>query len=145
MATPPLQAAAPAGFVPEHVMAMVAADGTALAVAAANPLPTVTTLTSSSSTPLAGNATGAIVAGPFVPQLGRAIWLTLSGNWSGSLIVQRSVDGGATLLPLTVGGQSWANFSSNCNEPIGEESVAGASYYLAIAVTAGTLAYRVAQ
>ena len=62
------------------------------------------------------------------------------GTW-----MLRSTDGGTTRLPMTIGGSGWGSFQGNCNEPVAEESVAGATYYLAIAVTSGTLSYRVTQ
>jgi hypothetical protein len=81
----------------------------------------------------------------FVPELDRPIWVSLAGNWTGTVELLRSVDGGATLLPLTVGGIRWGRFTANANEPVADESEAGAAYYLAAAVQTGTLNYRVAQ
>lgn len=98
-------------------------------------------------TPLAGVDTtaGAQDFGPFTPQLGRAIWLTLSGTWSGTTQVLRSTDGGTTRLPLTIAGGAWGSFTANCNEPVTEESDAAATYYLRITLTSGSATYRMAQ
>lgn len=98
-----------------------------------------------SSTPLAGSTSATATVGPFTPQLGRDIWITLSGTWSGTAQVLRSIDGGTTKLPLTVGGQSWASYTANAQEPFGAENVSGATYYLAITITSGTINYRVSQ
>ena len=97
------------------------------------------------SAALAGSVSASTMLGPFQPDLARAIWVTLSGAWVGRVQLLRSVDGGATKLPLTVAGQPWANFTGNANEIAGEETTPGARYYLSVTLTSGTLTYRVAQ
>lgn len=97
------------------------------------------------STPLTGTANASTTVGPFTPQLARAIWIVLSGTWTGTVQVLRSTDGGATKLPLTVAGASWASFTANANEPVAEESDAAATYYLSITLASGSVTYRVAQ
>lgn len=124
----------------------------------------------SSSRPLTGSAdstgytptggakvtTGApnFLIGPFTPQLGREIWVTLSGaGSSGTAQLLRSTDGGATKLGLTVAGQPWGSFpfagitdlAPAANEIVTAETDASATYYLALTVTQGTVNYRVAQ
>lgn len=143
--TSPKLTSAPAGYVPEMALCHVDADGAALVAGVRAPLPVVTAPVAATSTPLEGTASASTLAGPFFPQLGRQIWLTLSGTWAGSVTVQRSTDAGATRLPLTVAGQPWARFTANTQEPVAEETVASASYYLDIALTSGTLAYKVQQ
>jgi hypothetical protein len=144
MASVPL-VQAPGGFVPAAAVCFGALDSAPVPVDAAHPLPVAGTIAAASSAPLAGSTGASGAFGPFVPQLGRAIWLTLSGSWSGTMQVQRSLDGGATRVPLTVAGQAWAMFSANCCEPVAEETVAGATYYLSVTLASGTLAYRVQQ
>ncbi|WP_336961766.1 hypothetical protein [Sphingobium aquiterrae] len=141
----PPQVDAPASFVPQQAIAFGSLGGPAVAVDAANPLPTVARPVAAQSMPLAGSASASGLIGPFQPELGRAIWVTLGGSWTGSVTVKRSVDGGATTQGLTIGGSSWAVFAANVNEPVAEESEAAASYYLDVALTSGTLTYRVAQ
>lgn len=92
---------APAGYVPEHALAFSASDGTAVVVDADNPLPTAATLGAATSTAMTGALSATGTAGPFAPNLGRAIWLSLAGNWTGAVQLLRSMDGGATKLPLT--------------------------------------------
>lgn len=124
----------------------------------------------SSSKPLTGSAdstgytptggakvtTGApnFLIGPFSPQLGREIWLTLSGpGASGTAQLLRSTDGGATKLGLTIVGQSSGSFTfagitdavPGANEIVNAETDASATYYLALTVTQGTVNYRLAQ
>ena len=140
-----LPCAAPAAYVPYHALAFSGPSEEALSVGSDRPLPVTATFGAAASEPLAGSASASAVVGPFLPELGRAIWLTLSGNWAGSVTVKRSTDAGATRLPLTFGGLAWASFTGNANEPVAEESVAGAAYYLDIALVSGTLAYEVAQ
>ncbi|WP_419827855.1 hypothetical protein [Sphingomonas sp.] len=137
---------APAGYVPEHAVSFAAQDGSATVVDRGHPLPTVATLGAAGSTPLAGSASASTVAGPFAPDLGRAIWLTLAGVWTGTVRLLRSVDGGATKLPLTFGdGSARATFTVNAQAPVAEESVAVASYWLDVALSSGTVTYRLEQ
>lgn len=135
----------PASYVPQRAIAFGALNGAAQPVERARPLPVEPMATAAQSTPLAGSASASGAAGPFTPDLGRAIWLTLSGSWTGTVRVLRSTDGGTTRLPLTAGGMAWAVYSGNVQEPVREESVAGATYWLDIALTAGTVAYEVRQ
>jgi hypothetical protein len=145
MPSPTAPILAPAGYVPEHAVAFGSQGGPATPVDLANPLPVALTLATAVSAALSGSATTSASVGPFIPQLGRAIWITLAGTWTGSVQVMRSNDGGATLLPLTAGGAPWGGFTTNCNEPVAEETVAAATYYLAIAIASGTVSYRIAQ
>lgn len=122
-------------------------DGAWTAVTPASPLP-VTTMpaqAASTSTPLAGSSATTQTVGPFTPQLGRPINLRLTGTWTGSAQLLRSVDAGATRTPLTIGGSSWGSYGANANEPVWTETEAGATYYLALTVSSGTVTYRVAQ
>ena len=47
--------------------------------------------------------------------------------------------------PLAVAGAAWAQFTGNACEPVWEEIDPEATLYLDIALTAGTLHYRIAQ
>lgn len=136
---------APAGYITPQLITFARADGAGVPVSGTDPMPVRTIGAAAISTPLAGNANTSQAVGPFTPELGRPIWLSLSGTWAGSVQVLRSTDGGVTRLPLTAGGQSWGRFTANCNEPVAEESDAAASYYLQITLTSGTVTYRVAQ
>jgi hypothetical protein len=97
------------------------------------------------SAPLTGTANGNSEAGAFAAVPGRPIWITLSGEWTGTVSVYRSVDSGATKLPLTIAGQPWGVYTGNANEEVAEETVTGATYYLEFALTDGTVDYRVQQ
>ncbi len=131
--------------VPEYAVSFRVGDDVAQLVDIAHPLPTQPAMALATSVPLAGSASATTVAGPFTPQLGRTIWVTLSGTWSGNVQLLRSTDGGTTRLPLTAGGTAWGSFSAAANEPVTDESDGAATYYLAITITSGTLTYRVAQ
>ncbi len=135
----------PAGFVPQYALAFGAVDAPAVSVHAGNPLPVRTVRQAAGSVPLVGSASASGTAGPFVPELGTPIRVTLTGSWTGVVELQRSIDGGATRVPLTAGGERWGRFTGNANEAVTDESEAGATYHLAIALQSGTLAYRVAQ
>ena len=135
----------PARYLPLVAIAFADDGGNGTTIDAAHPLPVSTLIAEAASDPPAGAAVASGSFGPFTPELGRPIWLTLSGSWSGSVAVKRSVDGGVTKLPLTVGGAAWGGFTGNACEPVAEESEAAAEYYLDVALVSGTLAYRVAQ
>ncbi len=137
---------APAAYYPPFAVAFADDDGNGVVVDATNPLPvTVAPPASETGTPLVGSLSASGVVGPFDPASGRAIWLSLSGVWTGTVTVQRSVDGGVTRLPLTAGGLAWAAFTGNACEPVAEDSESGAAYYLDVTLASGTLTYRLAQ
>lgn len=71
--------------------------------------------------------------------------LALSGTWTGTVAINRSTNGGTTKLPLTVGGAAWGQYTANVCEPVWEENETGAALYLDVALTSGTLTYRLAQ
>lgn len=139
----------PAGFIPSAAIAFGDSDGQATAVSGANPLPVAIApaQVAATSTPLSGSTSAASsVVGPFTPVLMRSIMLTLSGTWTGSAQLLRSIDGGTTKLPLTLSdGTVKGLFRSAINAVVAEESVAGATYYLSIQLSSGTLSYRMEQ
>lgn len=143
-----LSVQAPGGYVPLASISFGSTGSDAVPVDAAHPLPVATRpgQAAAASAPLSGVTAASTVAGPFVPELGRPVWVTLNGTWAGTASVRRSIDGGATRLSLTfVDGSPKAVWSGNVNAAIGEESVAGAQLFLEIALTSGTLTYRVEQ
>lgn len=87
--------------------------------------------------------------GPFTPDVRwpvKPLWLTLSGNFTGSVQLLRSTDGGTTKLPLTYGdGTAKPVWTTTLNAAIAEETVAGATYYLVITLTSGGVTYRLDQ
>ena len=135
----------PAPFVPAVGLSFGQPGADAVFVDAANPMPVRLARGLAAASPLAGTASTSGRVGPFVPELDRPIHLTLLGSWSGRVRVLRSVDGGATLDPLTLAGEPWGLFTTNANEPVAEESVAGTSYYLELSLLSGAVTYRVAQ
>jgi hypothetical protein len=105
-------------------------------------------LNSTAVTPTSGGAalvSGVARIGPLVPQLGRAVRVVLKGTWVGSFALGTSVDGCATINPLTVGGQAWGVFTANANEPVDVPTLAGVGYCATAAITSGTLSYSVRQ
>lgn len=143
----------PSGYVTGQAAAYVAPDGTAQLVSTATPLPVAlgtgasvpVSVTSASTTPLTGSTISTGTLGPYKPVVGRSVMLTLTGDWSGSVQVTRSTDNGVTKIPLTIGGGSWALFTTNCCEAVWDESEAVATLYLSVTLTSGTLGYRLAQ
>ena len=137
----------PSGYVPQYAVSFAGMDGAAIVVDGGHGLPVATVLAAATSTPLGGStANASTMVGPFTPQLGRAIWLTLSGTWAGTVQLLRSHDGGTTKLPLTwPDGSSRASFNANMNAAVSEETVFAATYYLSVTLSAGTLTYRLEQ
>lgn len=136
----------PGGYVAVHAIAFGSGDGVATFVDAAHPLPVASSLAAASSTPLAGTLSASGQTGPFAPQPGRDIWLTLSGVWAGTVQLLRSIDNGATKLPLTLSdGSPRGTFYGAMNAPVADESVVGATYYLQFTAVSGTLSYRMEQ
>lgn len=140
---PPI--ALPAGYVTGQAIAYTTAADHAVLVSATAPLPVAQTRVAAAVTPIAGSTSVTATVGPFAPELSRPIWLTLAGVWTGSAQLLRSTDGGTTKLPLTAAGVAYGAFTGNVNEAVAEESCAGATWYLAVTLSAGTLTYRVAQ
>jgi hypothetical protein len=139
------QVAHPAGYVTQQVLALGAPGELAQPISEETPLPTAGIVRPSGVTPLSGTAGEDALIGPFAPILGRPITLTLSGLWSGTVQVMRSIDAGATYSPVTLGGDAWGVFRANVNEPIWEETEDGATFYLDIRPLSGTVTYRFAQ
>ncbi|MEY4472570.1 MAG: hypothetical protein RL671_874 [Pseudomonadota bacterium] len=133
----------PATYIPVQALAFAQTDGNSGLVSAELPLP-VCTLRPANA-PLAGSAIASGQVGPFVPAAGRPVMISLAGSWSGLVKVLRSIDAGATRLPLTLAGESWGEFTANTCEPIWEEYEDGARLYLDVTLLSGSLTYRVAQ
>jgi hypothetical protein len=143
-----VQVQAPGGFAPATAIGFGALGSGVTTVDPSNPLPVATGASQAAarSAVLAGNAVSSGLIGPFTPDLGRAIWVTLSGSWTGTVRVKRSTDGGTTLLPLTyIDGSARGMWSASVNAPVGEESVAGVAWFLDFQRTGGTLTYRMEQ
>ena len=140
--TIPLQA--PAGFAPAFALGIDDGQGNLELVAQKSPLPVYQ---AAPSTPAAheGETTTDVLTGPFAPTVAAPVFITLSGDWSGTVQVMRSVDSGATLHPLTVAGTPWGNFAANACEPLWEEGEDGATLWLDCTIASGTLSYRLAQ
>ncbi len=133
----------PAGYAVTRAVAFADVDGSMLPVATSTPLPV--TLGNAATTALAGTASTTSVTGPYQPALGRPVMLMLTGTWTGSVKVTRSVDGGASRQPLTAAGNAWGQFTANACEAVWDESESAARLYLDIMLTSGSVTYRMAQ
>lgn len=134
----------PAGYTPTVAVSFSDGASGAQIVTSGTPLP-VTAVVPSKPVPLTGTTASSAQIGPFVPTAGCPIVVTLSGTWAGTVTLLRSVDGGATRLPVTIGGRAWAQYSANVCEPAWEEPEASASLYLDVALQSGAVTYRIAQ
>lgn len=141
---PPVPVTNPASYALISAVGYAEADSTLSPVSADKPLP-VSTVSVPAPTALTGTAAASVVVGPFAPTSNKPVVLALSGSWTGTAKVLRSTDGGTTKLPITAAGMAWGVFSANCCEPVWEETVSGATLYLDIMLSAGSLTYRVAQ
>ena len=134
----------PAGYASGTAIAYVTESGGIMLVGDDNPLP-VTTGATADPDILAGTTGQSTQVGPYAPVAGLPVVVQLSGAWTGTVTLLRSIDGGVTRVPVTAGGQSWAVFTGNVCEPVWVEQEADVELYLQVAITQGTLAYRVSQ
>jgi hypothetical protein len=134
----------PASYVTPTAIGFADSAGDLALVGEGMPLP-VTATRETAPAPLEGATSQSFVAGPFVPVRDAPVHLELRGEWSGQVTLQRSIDGGATRSGVTAGGMPWATFAGNANEIVWQEGEQGASLFLDIAVTSGTVSYRLSQ
>lgn len=134
----------PARFVTSTAVGFADGSGNLSVVSTDAPLPVAATR-AAPPPPLQGSASASTLIGPYAPLADAPIHLQLSGTWTGTVTLTRSVDSGTTRQPLTIGGQVWARFTANANEAVWQEGEVAATFYLDIAVTSGTVAYRVSQ
>jgi hypothetical protein len=138
----------PGRFAPGFALAFADAAGAALQVSSVTPLPVAVVAggaTGAVPPALSGSTAVAITAGPFAPLADRPLVLALSGTWTGTARLLRSIDGGTTRLPLSLGGAPYATFTANICEPVWEENEAGATFYLQLTPASGSIVYRLAQ
>jgi len=137
----------PGRYAPGVALNFADPTGAARQVSGSSPLPVTVTAGGSGPgpAPLAGATSTAITAGPFEPATGRPLILTLAGIWTGSVQLLRSVDGGASRLPLSLAGSPWGVFAANACEPVWEETEDAASFYLQVEPASGSVEYRLAQ
>ncbi len=140
----PILVSAPAAYAPVSAIGYAEPDSTLSPVSIEKPLP-VSAVSAPVPAALTGSTAATALIGPFTPTSNKPVMLALSGIWSGSVKLLRSVDGGTTKLPLTAAGLAWGVFSANCCEPVWEETVTGAALYLDVTLGSGTLTYLVAQ
>lgn len=134
----------PANYAPGVALAYAGPAGEARTVASDNPLP-VMFAAGARPPALAGQIAASGLVGPFAPAAGVPVMLQLTGDWAGTVTLQRSADGGQTRVGVTAGGAPWGVFSGNACEAVWEEAEPGATLFLDVALTGGTLAYRMAQ
>jgi hypothetical protein len=138
----------PGKYAPGVALNFADSTGSAKQVSETSPLPVTLAATATSApgpSALAGNATTAVTVGPYTPVAGKPLFVSLSGTWTGTVKLLRSVDGGTTRLPVTLAGAPWAAYSANVCEPVWEENEASAVFYLQLSPTSGSIAYRLAQ
>lgn len=142
---PPVKSWGSGALVPGSATMLV--DSSGAEVGRTNPLPTSEgPLAPATSTALAGTASpGTTVVGPFTPQLGRGIRVTLRGTWSGTFAVGTSIDACSTISPLTIAGTTWGSFTGSANEVVDIPSLAGVVYCATATVSSGSLSYGVRQ
>lgn len=138
----------PARYAPGVALNFADNSGSAVQVSESKPLPVTLAATTGGTSPapvLSGSTAAAIVAGPYAPVAGKPLVLTLTGTWSGTVRLLRSIDGGTNRLPVTLGGAPWAVFSGNVCEPVWEEAEGAATFYLQLTPASGSIVYRLTQ
>lgn len=134
----------PAGFAPAFALGFADENGDLVLAQSSAPIP-VSAGDRARPVALSGTTSSSTLAGPFTPLPGISVMLELTGNWSGSVQLQRSSDGGATRHDVTLAGTQWGNYAANACEPVWDESELGAELYLSITIDSGSLSYRVSQ
>ena len=130
---------------------LVALGSPAQAPAAAASTPATGTVTATAVTPTSGTAAlaGGSAVISFAPTLGLPVRVVLRGGATFTAYVGTSVDGCATINPLTVAGQQWATFTASADEyvdtPVSTATAGGIKYCLVVTVTSGTETYGVRQ
>ncbi len=140
----PIPIQTPGGYAPAFAVGVDDDFGNLSLVARGRPLPVESQLPQAPA-PLEGQTTGLFVVGPFEPAAMSPVYCTLSGDWEGTVTILRSTDNGATFHPLTLAGSAWGIFTGNVCEPVWQESEQSASLWLHCTITAGSIAYRLAQ
>lgn len=139
----PTPISAPAGYAPAYAVGFADSKENLVLVSATAPLPVA--ISAPAPSPLVGLASSSEVVGPFVATAGRIVLVTLDGDWEGTVRLLRSIDGGATQVPLRVAGAAWGEYTASGCEQAWSETEDGASFYLDIALVSGGVAYRVSQ
>ena len=134
----------PSTYIAPVAIGFADSNGDMCLVSLNEPLPVVSARGAAPAS-LEGVTGQSVIAGPFTPLVDAPIHLELNGEWSGRVELQRSIDSGVTRSPLTAGGLPWARFTGNANEVVWQEGEQGATFYLAIEIDSGTLAYRISQ
>lgn len=123
----------------------VAIGGSAVSVT--NPLPATLANGASGKSPVTGSFTAIGYSSPFTPIPGRPFnlsgWLDPAGSFVGTIVLERSFDGGVTKLPLTALGSSLFSLTGPFSEMMQEDEY-GVQYFLrCTAFTSGKMNYRV--
>jgi hypothetical protein len=138
----------PGRYAPGVAVNFADANGAARQVSESSPLPVALAAAPAGTpapAPLAGSATAATTAGPLAAVSGKPLILTLGGTWSGSVRLLRSVDGGTTRVPLSLGGAPWGTFTGNVCEPVWDETEDAVTFYLQLAPASGEVEYPLVQ
>lgn len=139
----PVPIQTPAGYASAYAIGYADPAENLVLVSGASPLPVASA--SAAPAPLTGESAASLLAGPFEAVSGRVVTVTLGGSWQGSVRLMRSTDGGATLDPLKVAGEPWAQYSAPGCEQAWFEGEDGASFFLDIELASGSISYRVSQ
>jgi len=139
----PTPISAPAGYAPTFALGFADPDtnlslvsnGRRLPVAVAPPAPE----------PLSGETSASTIAGPFATTAGRVVTVALEGEWQGTVRLLRSTDGGVSQSSLRVAGAAWAEYTASGCEQAWSETEEGVSFFLDIALSSGSVTYRVSQ
>lgn len=133
---------APGGYGPLVGLAFGGVGEPAIAVSGVTPLPVVG-VPGAGAPPVTGRLQATGRSAPIALTVGRAVMLTLSGSWTGTIALRRSIDGGATSAPLTAAGHT-IEFDAAVNEVVWVEPEEGAALVLDAVLMDGAVDFRVA-
>lgn len=100
----------------------------------------------SGGTAVEGTASFTAVSSPLIAINGYKLYLTLTGTWSGWVLLERSRDNGVTWRSVTThGGNSVGALSQNCDESLLLVDNPDYRFRLQFQLTSGSVNYRLAQ
>ncbi|ABS68883.1 hypothetical protein Xaut_3655 [Xanthobacter versatilis] len=114
----------------------------ASALSVTNPMFVSLSNGASGVTPVTGSLSATGYSAPFTPIPGRPFNFTATGTFVGTLVLERSFDGGVTMVALTALGSPLYTFTGPFSESYTEDE-SGVQYFIhCTSYTSGTINYR---
>ncbi|WDF73474.1 hypothetical protein [Novosphingobium sp. KACC 22771] len=97
------------------------------------------------STPVSGSRTTSGATAAFTPEPGRDMLVQLTGDWAGSVQLERSLDEGVTWCATTLNNSAWALYTRNVSEAPVTPSSTSERFRLNATLVSGTLNFLMKQ